>query len=314
LGALGSQPAAAADRYQIRRGDTLSAIAARVGVSLRRLASANHLADPNLVVAGTWLVVPGATGSAGGNGTGGSGSDDASPSSGSGGTAAGRTHVVAVGETLSAIAGRYGLSTAALAQANGIADPNRVFAGSRLQIPSLEGPSGGSPGSGGSGGSTGSTGSSGSTGSGSSGGSGSSSLPSRLQQHPERLALMPTFDQWAAAYGVPPDLFKAMTYLESGWQQNVVSSTGAVGIGQLMPATVVTVNRLLGTSLRASVASENIRMSARYLDLLLSVTGGDSRAALAGYYQGLASVQHNGLYPSTIAYVNGVEALRIRFR
>ena len=47
---------------------------------------------------------------------------------------------------------------------------------------------------------------------------------------------------------------------------------------------------------------------------MASSTGGDSRKALAGYYQGLASIQRNGLYPSTIAYVTGVVALRHRFR
>ena len=36
--------------------------------------------------------------------------------------------------------------------------------------------------------------------------------------------------------------------------------------------------------------------------------------AVAGYYQGLASVQRNGMYSSTLAYIDGVMALRSRFR
>ena len=289
----GVHPAgAASDRYQVRRGDTLSAIASRLGVSTSRLAQANGIADPNHVVAGTWLRKPSGSGGSGASGSGGGSSSGSS----------GQVHVVRVGETLSGIAGQFHLSTAALVQANRITNPDRVYVGTRLTIPAL--------GSGGSSGSSSSAGAAAFTGPTS---GGSTSLPQRLQNSPSRLALMPTFDQWSAAYGVPADLVKAVTWLESGWQQGVVSSTGAIGIGQLMPITVVTVNRLMGTSLNPWVPRENIRMSARYLALLLSTTGGDTNRALAGYYQGLASVARNGLYPSTIAYVNGVQALRSRF-
>ena len=46
----------------------------------------------------------------------------------------GATHVVQRGETLSSIAARYGVSAAALAQANGIANPNHIYVGQRLTI------------------------------------------------------------------------------------------------------------------------------------------------------------------------------------
>jgi soluble lytic murein transglycosylase-like protein len=124
---------------------------------------------------------------------------------------------------------------------------------------------------------------------------------------------MPVFDIWAARYGVPPDLLKATTWLESGWQSDVVSSTGAVGIGQLMPVTVDMLNDLMGTDLSPWVPADNIRLSARNLRFLLDYTGGDTAHALAGYYQGLGSVDRNGLYPSTLAYINGVLELRSRF-
>lgn len=45
------------------------------------------------------------------------------------------THTVARGETLAGIASRYGTTVAALAATNGIADPNRIFAGELLQLP-----------------------------------------------------------------------------------------------------------------------------------------------------------------------------------
>jgi lipoprotein-anchoring transpeptidase ErfK/SrfK len=51
----------------------------------------------------------------------------------------GGVHIVQPGETLSHIAKRYGVSMAALAQANGIANPNLVYAGQRLIVPGAGG-------------------------------------------------------------------------------------------------------------------------------------------------------------------------------
>lgn len=45
------------------------------------------------------------------------------------------THTVARGETLAAIASSHGTTPAALARANGIANPNRIYAGTQLRIP-----------------------------------------------------------------------------------------------------------------------------------------------------------------------------------
>lgn len=46
-----------------------------------------------------------------------------------------RTHVVQRGETLSVIAEKYGVSVAAIVDANRITDPDRIEAGVTLQIP-----------------------------------------------------------------------------------------------------------------------------------------------------------------------------------
>ena len=48
-----------------------------------------------------------------------------------------REHSVAPGESLSQIAASYGVSLGALLQANRIADPNAVFPGQALLIPSV---------------------------------------------------------------------------------------------------------------------------------------------------------------------------------
>jgi len=50
-----------------------------------------------------------------------------------------------------------------------------------------------------------------------------------------------------------------------------------------------------------------------YLRHLLEQTGGDEASAIAGYYQGLGSVQSRGLFDDTQQYVGNVQALRSRF-
>jgi soluble lytic murein transglycosylase-like protein len=125
--------------------------------------------------------------------------------------------------------------------------------------------------------------------------------------YPDRAQLQPVFHQWAAAFGVPVNLLEAMCWWESGWQADVVSSTGAVGIGQLEPQTVSILRIRLGDpSLDPTVPSDNIEMSAALLHDLLVETGGSESLALASYYQGFASVSQSGMFASTAQYVQGI--------
>jgi LysM repeat protein len=107
---------ASAGGHKVRRGETLSGIAARYGVSVHQIAAANRLRDPNLIVAGEVLRIPG------------HGGGD-SVRSGS------QMHRVSSGENLSGIAARYGVSVGALARANHLADPNLIVTGTKLRIP-----------------------------------------------------------------------------------------------------------------------------------------------------------------------------------
>lgn len=192
------------------------------------------------------------------------------------------SYKVQPGDNLASIASRFGTTPAALAKANGITNPNLIVIGTVLSVPA---PSGSS-----------------------------ASLPERLRANPDRLALRPTFEQWAANYGTPSDLLQAMCWMESGWQNGVVSSTGAVGIGQLMPATVDFIRMKLGNrALDPKVPEENIRMSAWFLSYLLNQTGGNTELAVAAYYQGLRSVTTGPLFDETAHYVTVVIALRPQF-
>ncbi len=117
----------------------------------------------------------------------------------------------------------------------------------------------------------------------------------------------------ARRYGQDPALVMALAYNESGFQQHVRSSVGAVGVMQVMPATGEWVGKyLLHRSIDLRNVHDNVRAGVAYFAMLRRLTG-DTRMALAGYYQGLASVKKRGMYDDTKAYVANILALRGRF-
>ena len=119
----------------------------------------------------------------------------------------------------------------------------------------------------------------------------------------------------AAANGVSPSLAEAIGWQESGFNNGLVSSTGATGVMQIEPGTWQYIGQNLATPppLSSASASDNVRGGVLLLHSLLGQTGGDPSLAAAGYYQGLASVRRNGMYADTQRYVNDVMALRSRF-
>lgn len=206
--------------------------------------------------------------------------------------------VVARGETLSEVANRLGVSVSDLARANRIANPNRVRAGRRLVVPGRGAPTPAAK----------------TVGRPRRNDKAGLRLPDELRAQPARLALAPRFDAAARDHGVPADLLKAVAWQESGWQNHKVSSTKALGIGQLMPDTVTFVNeRLTERPLDPRRPEHNIVMTARFLRYLLDQTGGNTPMAVAAYYQGLASVRRDGPLRVTDQYVANVLALRAKF-
>jgi LysM repeat protein len=118
----------------------------------------------------------------------------------------------------------------------------------------------------------------------------------------------------ASLHGVSPSLAAAIAYQESGFNNAMVSSANARGVMQVMPGTWSYVQEnLADRALDPNSATDNVHAGVLYLKRLLNDTGGDESAAIAGYYQGLASVRSRGLYDDTQQYVANVQALRARF-
>jgi LysM repeat protein len=275
--------------YVVQPGDTLTGIAARAGLSPGSLAAANGLDLNGVLVSGTVLHLSGASSAAAPAGT-------AVPVSLTTTTSSGSAYVVQPGDTLTAIAARAGLSTGSLAAANGL-DPNGVLvSGTVLHLS-------GSPAS------VASSATSQPVGAVAEGSPTDPPYPT-----PERVT-SGQVGSIAAANGVPAALADAIAWQESGFNNDLVSSADARGVMQILPGTWQWIQHSLdtGAPLAPASAADNVRGGMLMLHSLLGSTGGDHAMAAAGYFQGLPSVQQNGVYPSTQQYVNSVLALERQF-
>lgn len=124
-GADGSSQQAAttpAGKHIVQPGENLYRIGLKYGLTVNALMSANGLVNADQIYAGQLLIIPGG--------------EPAAPSSGSQPPASTQAHKVKPGETLFAIATRYGVTVWALTQANDIGNPSTLYAGQVLTIPS----------------------------------------------------------------------------------------------------------------------------------------------------------------------------------
>lgn len=114
--------------HTVRAGENLYLIAARYNVTVRAIMRANNLRNPNVIYVGQRLVIPisaAATPVATVTATAAPGVEEE------------QVHVVARGETLFAIALRYGASVGELMRANNLRNANLIRPGQRLVIPAV---------------------------------------------------------------------------------------------------------------------------------------------------------------------------------
>jgi LysM repeat protein len=113
-------PQGAGATHTVRAGENLYRIALRYGTTVRALAELNGLQNPNHVFVGQTLIVPGSA---------------TAPTVSYQPQHAATTHTVRPGETLLAIARRYGVTLWTLAQANDISNPSLILPGQVLTVP-----------------------------------------------------------------------------------------------------------------------------------------------------------------------------------
>lgn len=184
-----------------------------------------------------------------------------------------RVHTVLPGESFFSIAARYHVSPWLLARRNGIPLTRVIVPGQRLVLPA------------------------------------SARVLPAAARPASRDAIRAALDRWARIYGVDPKLARALAWMESGFQQDVVSSVGAIGVMQLLPETWEFVDVVLLGERTARNYEGNVRAGVRYLRWQLEGFGGNVRLALAGWYQGARAVREIGLYDDTKLFVRVVLAL-----
>ena len=268
-------------RYTVRSGDTLGAIATRTRTPLAALFAMNHLSGRSTIHPGQKLVVRGTTSVA---------------------SVATSGYRVRSGDTLSGIAARHGVSQAALLKANRLANANHLSIGQKLRLPATKASSASS-----------SNTFAGRTYPSSTVGAANrnrnalahSAVPSRSQTRDLIVAT-------ARRHGVDPRLALAVAWQESGWNQRQVSVANAIGVMQVIPSSGEWASQMSGRRLDLMRTQDNITAGVVILrSLTRSAKNVDQ--AIAGYYQGLYSVQHHGMYADTKVYVKAIKAHRSRF-
>jgi LysM repeat protein len=267
--------APAARSHLVRAGEHLTGIARRYETTVAAIAKLNGIRNPSFIRVGQRLKIPGVAPVA----------RQAPPVAPR--AAPVRTHRVAGGESLTAIAHHYGTTVPAIAKLNGINNPSFIQVGQRLKIPGPPSTSSRS-------------------------GVTMSAAMAKLVAH--RAAVGRLIAAEAARYHVPVALAKAVGWQESGWRQNVTSRVGAVGVMQLMPGTAAWIGEAL---LRAPVNPRDLRQNVRAGVLLLRHYliryHGDRARILAAYYQGQRALEEHGIYSVSRPYIVSVRALERLF-
>jgi LysM repeat protein len=324
--AAASPTAAAASKtststYTVRSGDTLIGIAQQHKTTARALAALNGISLSKHIHPGQKLRVPvsGTTAAKAAAAT------PAPTSSGSSPSTSTSTYTVRSGDTLTGIAQRHKTTARALAGLNGISVSKHIHPGQKLRVPVSGATAAKAAASSPSASSSGVPQPEMSTPFNSGGYSAkhfSSTTVAAAKKNHALLATMPvpTREQakamvieTAKKHGVDPALALAISYQESGWNQRQVSVANAIGIMQVIPASGDWASQMVGRELNLLNPQDNVTAGVVIIRALQRATS-DEETAIAGYYQGLASVRKHGMYSDTRTYVRNIQALRAKFR
>ncbi len=190
-------------------------------------------------------------------------------------------YVVRPGDTLTSISRTYNTTVGRMIRDNRMRNPDLIFPGQQLAVPDPPAPP-------------------------------ASSVP---QVGPRGEAAKAIIVSQARRHDLNPNFALALSYWESGWNQDAVSSTGAIGLMQVEPYTGAWAGpRLLGRRVNLHDANDNAELGAALLRHYLDVFNGDPKLALAAYYQGETATHQHGIYRSSRSYVDGIWALRNRYQ
>lgn len=139
-------------------------------------------------------------------------------------------------------------------------------------------------------------------------------LPAFIQQHNRGLdPLQVRYLAWALfrfsqVYGVDYRVIASLVAIESSFRTEAVSSSGAIGLGQLKPDTA----RWLGVRDPYHPA-DNAAGLTRYIRYLLDKYQGNLDKALSAYFQGPGTVDRQGITPQCLPYLTKFNAAFMRF-
>jgi soluble lytic murein transglycosylase len=125
-----------------------------------------------------------------------------------------------------------------------------------------------------------------------------------MREYEERCA-----SYYARQYDVSPALVRAVMQVESAWQPGVVSSKGAMGLMQLMPATA----EHFGVT-HPFYIHENVRGGVAYLAELQKLFHGDLRLVIAAYAAGEKPILARGLEYSSEEVYTHVQRIAQQYR
>lgn len=268
--------------HTVVAGDTVSGIALRYGTTTAAIIADNGLDARAFIRVGQVLTVAG-----------GATAPAAAPAT------ATATHTVVAGDTVSAIATRYGTTTAQIVAANALDARAFIRIGQVLTVPGAPATVGNTF--------------AGRTYADEVVAAANANLESlRATGVPSKSDMQTLIITTATQMGVDPALAQAVAHQESGFKHDVVSPANAIGVMQVIPASGEWASDLVGRELDLLDPTDNVVAGVAILRHLVA-NADDQAQAIAGYYQGLTGVRRDGMFADTRRYVANVQTLMGRY-